>query len=92
MNDAQDNWTRDNEGEVGLVEPRDFLCTEPFYFEAGGVLLQFTIRYETYGRLNEARDNAIIIGHAVSGDHHVAGVHSITDRKTGWWNHIVGPG
>lgn len=92
MNDANDPWAETDGGEVGLVEEQDFLCQEPFTCEEGGVLPEFTLRYETYGHLNEDRSNAILILHALTGDHHVAGVHSLNDRKTGWWNHILGPG
>jgi len=52
----------------------------------------FTLRYETYGQLNTTRDNAVLICHALSGDHHCAGWHSTTDRKPGWWNNLIGPG
>ncbi len=79
-------------GEVGLVSPRDFVHSQPFTFKSGQVISGFTLRYETYGQLNVARDNAILICHALSGDHHCAGWHSPTDKKPGWWNNIVGPG
>ncbi len=79
-------------GEVGLVVPRDFVSTEPFTFDSGQTLPGFTLRYETYGRLNAAGDNAVLICHALSGDHHCAGRHAATDRKPGWWNNLVGPG
>ncbi|HEY0968069.1 MAG TPA: homoserine O-acetyltransferase [Opitutaceae bacterium] len=95
MNDAEDDFTpttRPEPGEVGLVEPRDFISTDPFVCDNGMALPGFTLRYETYGRLNAARDNAILICHALSGDHHCAGIHSLNDRKPGWWNNIVGPG
>jgi homoserine O-acetyltransferase len=82
----------DEPGEVGLVESRDFVSAEPFTFECGRTIPGFTLRYETYGRLNERRDNVIFICHALSGDHHAAGIHSLRDRKPGWWNNIVGPG
>jgi homoserine O-acetyltransferase len=52
----------------------------------------FSLRYETYGELNAARDNAIVVCHALSGDHHCAGWHSPADRKPGWWNNLIGPG
>ena len=79
-------------GEVGLVEYQDFISKEPFKFESGGSIPELTLRYETYGRLNEAKDNAILICHALTGNHHVAGVHDMNERKQGWWNFMVGPG
>ncbi|MBI5690016.1 MAG: homoserine O-acetyltransferase [Verrucomicrobia bacterium] len=78
--------------DVGLVTPRDFVCTQPFTFKSGQILPGFTLRYETYGRLNATRDNAVVICHALSGDHHCAGWHSPEDRKPGWWNNLIGPG
>lgn len=82
----------DQGGEVGLVQPFDFDDPQPFTFESGATLAGIRIRYETYGRLNAASDNAILVCHALSGDHHCAGIHSLTDPKPGWWHHIVGPG
>ncbi|MEM9025846.1 MAG: homoserine O-acetyltransferase [Verrucomicrobiota bacterium] len=92
MNDAGNTWSDSDGGEVGFVDEHDFTCTEPFACEEGGHLSEFTLRYETYGHLNADRSNVILIEHALTGDHHVAGVHSMNDRKTGWWNHILGPG
>ncbi|MBL9205488.1 MAG: homoserine O-acetyltransferase [Opitutaceae bacterium] len=94
MNDAESlsDDTRSEPGDVGLVEPRDFITTDPFVFDSGQTLPGFTLRYETYGRPNAARDNAILICHALSGDHHCAGIHALTDRKQGWWNNLIGPG
>jgi len=79
-------------GDVGLVAPRDFVCHQPFTFKTGQVIPGFTLRYETYGELNATRDNAILVCHALSGDHHCAGWHSPNDRKPGWWNNLIGPG
>jgi homoserine O-acetyltransferase len=79
-------------GDVGLVTPRDFLHAQPFSFRSGQTLPGFTLRYETYGTLNATRDNAILICHALSGDHHAAGWHAPTDKKPGWWNNLIGPG
>src|SRR6516162_7065429 len=50
------------------------------------------VAYETYGELSPARDNAIFVCHALTGDAHVAGLHSETSRKPGWWDELVGPG
>ena len=78
--------------DVGLVAPRDFVFVQPFMFKSGQAISGFTLRYETYGALNATRDNAILICHALSGDHHCAGWHSPADKKPGWWNNLIGPG
>ncbi|HWA11202.1 MAG TPA: homoserine O-acetyltransferase [Opitutaceae bacterium] len=78
-------------GEIGLVTPHDFHHRAAFTFDSGQTLPGFTLRYETYGQLNAARDNTIVICHALSGDHHCAGFHE-GDRKPGWWNNLIGPG
>ncbi|HEX9783783.1 MAG TPA: homoserine O-acetyltransferase [Opitutaceae bacterium] len=92
MNESLDTAILDESGEVGLVSSQDFVSTDPFTFDCGRTISGFTLRYETYGRLNDRRDNAIFICHALSGDHHAAGIHHLSDRKTGWWNNIIGPG
>lgn len=92
MNNSDIVQQGSDEGEVGLVEYQDFISDEPFDFESGGSIPQLVLRYETYGRLNAAKDNVILICHALTGDHHCAGVYSINERKRGWWNFVVGPG
>lgn len=92
MNDAEEVLAVQRPGEVGLVEFQDFVCADPFTFESGQSIPGFTLRYETYGRLNAAKSNAVLICHALSGDHHCAGIHSLSDRKPGWWNNLIGPG
>lgn len=62
----------------------------PFRLEMGGHLDELTLAFETYGRLNERRDNAVLICHALSGDSHVAR-HDAEDDP-GWWDVLVGPG
>ncbi len=61
----------------------------PLTLEKGGHLARVTVAYETYGQLNAARDNAILICHAISGDSHVAR-HDEQDDP-GWWDVMVGP-
>jgi len=78
--------------DVGIVQARDFHCPGPFTFGSGQAIAGFTLRYETYGSLNATRDNAVLICHALSGDHHCAGWHSERDPKPGWWNNLIGPG
>ncbi|HLS28643.1 MAG TPA: homoserine O-acetyltransferase, partial [Opitutales bacterium] len=92
MNDSDNNFYHTGPGEVGLVEYRDFHSEEPFYFESGKSIPSFQLRYETYGRLNADRSNVVLICHALSGDHHCAGVYTLEDRKPGWWNNMIGPG
>jgi len=80
------------ENGAGLVETQYFTSTQPLVLESGSVLPMFTLAYETYGRLNAHKDNAILLLHALSGDAHATGRHHPTDRKPGWWDDMVGPG
>ena len=80
---------------VGLVETQFFTCAEPpheLVLESGRSLGPITLAYETYGQLNAARNNAILVLHALSGDAHVAGYHTPDDKAPGWWDEMVGPG
>lgn len=63
---------------------------EPLELEHGGVLSDVKVAYETYGRLNPNRDNAVLVCHALSGDSHVARHNE--DDDPGWWDIVVGPG
>lgn len=92
MNQADPQSIGHLEGDVGLVSYQDFICDEPFFFDSGENIPSYQIRYETYGTLNADRTNAILICHALSGDHHCAGVYSLDDRKVGWWDIMIGPG
>ena len=77
---------------VGLVSPQTQQLDDPIALDCGSTLEHYRLVYETYGTLNEARDNATLICHALSGDHHAAGYHSMDDRKPGWWDNLIGPG
>lgn len=75
---------------VGLVETQYFNLEGKLNLESGEKLEDITIAYETYGKLNKEKNNAILICHALSGDAHVAGWHE-GDAKPGWWDIIIGP-
>ena len=82
------------QGSVGLVRPQQFTFaeTEPFPLDSGASLGPVTLAYETYGRLNAARTNAILITHALSGSANAAGAHAADEAKPGWWDDCIGPG
>ncbi len=64
---------------------------QPLKLDCGQSLEKFSIAYQTYGKLNKDKTNAIIVCHALTGDQHVANTHPITG-KPGWWTTLVGPG
>lgn len=93
----------DSPRSVGWVEAQRLTVVgadAPLALEAGGALGPIEVEYETYGTLNAARDNVVLICHALSGDAHVAGWDRHADmasrpwraRKPGWWDEVVGPG
>ncbi len=87
--------TLDLSHSVGIVEEKFYTCCNPpneLLLESGKKLGPITLAYETYGTLNSNKNNAILILHALSGDHHAAGYHSDEDRKPGWWDIMIGPG
>ncbi|MDY6980552.1 MAG: homoserine O-acetyltransferase [Pseudomonadota bacterium] len=77
---------------VGLVTPQKLVYDAPIDLDCGRSLPGFEMVYETYGQLNAQKNNAILICHALSGDHHAAGYHSMEERKPGWWDTCIGPG
>lgn len=92
MNAGEEQIEYEETGEIGIVTPEDFHYRQDFVFESGQSIPEFTLRYEAYGHLNAEKTNTLLVAHALTGDHHCAGVHSIKDRKSGWWNNIIGPG
>ena len=80
------------ENSVGIVTPQRLHFDEPLVLRSGKSIASYDLMVETYGTLNAARSNAILICHALSGDHHAAGYHSDTDAKPGWWDNCIGPG
>jgi len=88
-----ENRRRDPRDEVD--EPSSLVARfgvdEPLALDSGSHLADWQIAYQTYGELDRNRANAILIGHALTGDQHVANLHPVTG-KPGWWNLMVGPG
>ncbi len=76
---------------VGIVRTEFYTIDEKIQFECGVNFGPITVAYETYGQLNETKDNAILIVHALTGDAHAAGYHSESDKKPGWWDTMIGP-
>ncbi|OXL23343.1 homoserine O-acetyltransferase [Psychrobacter sp. DAB_AL32B] len=81
----------DSVSSVGIVTPQTFHFAEPLTLECNRTLPSFDLIVETYGTLNEDKSNAVLICHALSGSHHAAGFHSADDKKSGWWDNMIGP-
>ena len=70
---------------------KKIIVKKPLTLDCGKIINNYPIAYETYGTLNEKRDNAILTFHALTGDQFVSGTNPITN-KSGWWSYAVGPG
>ena len=77
---------------VGEVAPQRARFDAPLTLSGGAALPAFELVYETYGELNAARSNAVLVCHALSGNHHVAGWHAGNPKNLGWWDNLIGPG
>ena len=80
------------ENSIGIVAPSWFRSEAPIVLKSGDELPGFGLIYETYGTLNPAASNAVLVCHALSGGHHVAGVYADNPKNLGWWDNLVGPG
>ena len=78
-------------GSVGIVRAQTAHFSAPLTLRSGAVLPEFDLVYETYGTLNADKSNAVLICHALSGTHHVAGKYAETDKNAGWWDNLIGP-
>lgn len=79
-------------GSVGTVAPQKMHFDTPLRLQSGATLPAYDLVYETYGELNAAGSNAVLVCHALSGSHHVAGVYADNPKSVGWWDNLVGPG
>ncbi len=75
-----------------IAQPQTMHFDAALPLQSGASIAGYQLAYETYGTLNERRDNAVLICHALNASHHVAGVYEGQDRSEGWWDNMVGPG
>ena len=76
---------------VGIVKSKIFKCKNSLRLDCGVLLNEYELAYETYGKLNNKCDNAVLVCHALSGNHHLAGRYSSSDKYPGWWDSLIGP-
>ena len=69
---------------------KTLIIDKPLKLDCGQTISNFPLAYETFGNLNENKDNAILVCHALTGDQFVTGINPIT-KKDGWWTYAVGP-
>ena len=77
---------------IGTVKALSAQFAEAFVFRSGRSIPAFELAYETYGKLDAARSNAVLVCHALNASHHVAGVYADEPDNLGWWDNMVGPG
>jgi homoserine O-acetyltransferase len=82
----------DTSRSIGVVKAERARFEAPLRLAGGAELPGFELVYETYGRLNAAKSNAILVCHALSGHHHVAGHYADNPKNVGWWDNMIGPG
>jgi homoserine O-acetyltransferase len=75
-----------------LVTPSFQRFEAPLALQSGASISDYTLAYETYGQLNAARSNAVLVCHALNASHHVAGRYEGQARSEGWWDNMIGPG
>jgi homoserine O-acetyltransferase len=74
------------------VKSESMKFSEPMGLKSGASIRDYQLSYETYGTLNKAKTNAVLICHALNASHHVAGVYPGQENSEGWWNNMIGPG
>lgn len=81
-----------NTPSTAIVSSQTAHFDTPLKLKSGAVIDRYDLVFETYGTLNAKKNNAILICHALSGSHHVAGVYKDQPKNIGWWDNMVGPG
>ena len=90
MNTALPNNATQQEGTVGIVQPQIFRCDHPITLQCGKTLPHYELVFETYGKLNAAKSNAVLICHALSGHHHAAEAAEKLVSRGCWFGIIFG--
>ena len=80
------------DNNLGFVVAQKARFDAPLGLKSGAELPSFELAYETYGELNAARSNAVLVCHALNASHHVAGIYQDDKENVGWWDNLVGPG
>jgi homoserine O-acetyltransferase len=75
-----------------IAQPQAMTFDAALPLQSGASIRGYTLAYETYGRLNADKSNAVLICHALNASHHVAGVYEGQPRSEGWWDNMIGPG
>jgi homoserine O-acetyltransferase/O-succinyltransferase len=75
-----------------IATPQSLQFDAPLSLQSGASVRGYTVVYETYGTLNAAKSNAVLVCHALNASHHVAGVYEGQDKSEGWWDNMIGPG
>jgi homoserine O-acetyltransferase/O-succinyltransferase len=75
-----------------VATPQFMQFDAPLQLQSGASIRAYTLAYETYGTLNAAKSNAVLVCHALNASHHVAGVYAGQDKSEGWWDNMIGPG
>ncbi|MEY4738371.1 MAG: hypothetical protein RL302_2690 [Pseudomonadota bacterium] len=75
-----------------IATPQSMQFDAPLALQSGKSIRAYTLAFETYGTLNTAKSNAVLICHALNASHHVAGVYAGQERSEGWWDNMIGPG
>ncbi len=75
-----------------VATPQSLHFDAPLALQSGASIRQYDLAFETYGTLNSAKTNAVLICHALNASHHVAGVYAGQAKSEGWWDNMVGPG